>query len=76
MRVDKKNVRDMCDFCIGTGCEHEKCPYYMYCIAFRKKYHKTPSRSRIGGYWNCGDYAYEHNENLTDLVVSVLNKEE
>lgn len=47
MRVDKKNVRDMCDFCIGTGCEHEKCPYYMYCIAFRKKYHKTPSRSRI-----------------------------
>lgn len=61
----------MADYCVmRNNCKHEKCKYYIYCEAFRKKYHKTPDRSAIGGYYPCGDYAYDKNERLIELFIN------
>lgn len=63
----------MANFCLNHTCDHEKCKYFIYCKAFRKKYRKTPSSSAVGGYWAVGDYAYDKNERLIELFINNEN---
>lgn len=70
MNPHRRRVQDMADYCLNHECKHEKCKYYIYCKAFKKKYNKSsPSSSAVGGYWGVGDYAYEKNERLIELFL-------